>query len=83
MPLTLTFDLDLDQGRAGSKISKNLNFVQPYRVVFQIKGLGPLVPEIYSFCPYDVIGRQNDVINNVKITLLAISLVVIVTEPSC
>ena len=44
--LTLTFDLDLDQGRARSKISKNSKFVQSYRVVYQVKGLGPLISEI-------------------------------------
>ena len=81
--LTLTFDLGLDQGRARSKISKNYKFVQPYRVVYQVKGLGPLIPEMCFFCPYDVTGRHNDVINDVKITFFAITLVLIVIDPSC
>ena len=66
--LTLTFDLDLDQGRSRSKISKNSNFMKPYRVVYQIEGLGPLISVVYFFWPYDVTGRHIDVINDVKIT---------------
>ena len=49
MNLILTFDFDLDRGRARSKVSKNSNFVQAYRVVSQIKVIGPLIPEMYFF----------------------------------
>ena len=63
-------------------MSKISNFVERYRVVSQIKGIDYLIPEIYFFCPHNVTGRHNDVINDVKITLLAITPILIVMETS-
>ena len=58
-------------------MSKNYNFVQPYRAVSQIKGVDTLIAEIEFLYPFDVTGRHTDVINDVKITLLAINPVLI------
>ena len=41
--LTLTSDLGLNKGHPWSKFSKKLKFYQPYRVVYQLKGLGSLI----------------------------------------
>ena len=81
--LTVTFDLDLGKSGQGQSFEKKSNFFQPSRVVYQVKGLGPLIPEIQFFCPYDVTGRHNNVINDVKITLLPITQVLIAIETSC
>ena len=44
--LTLTFDLDqISQGQ-GQDFRKKIYLVQPWRVVYQIKGLDPLIPEM-------------------------------------
>ena len=63
-------------------MSKISNFVERYRVVSQIKGINYLIPEIYFFCPHNVTGRHNEVINDVKITLLATTPILFVMETS-
>ena len=44
--LTVTFDLDLEMFGQGQSFEKKTNFFQPSRVVYQVKGLGPLIPEV-------------------------------------
>ena len=43
--LTVTFDLDLEKFGQGQIFQKS-NFLQPYRVLCQIKGLGPQIPDV-------------------------------------
>ena len=47
------------------------------RSVSQIKYLSLLNPAIKYFCPNDAIERHNDIINDVKITYLVITAVLI------
>ena len=56
--LTVTFELDHD-----SSIQVKLS--QPYQLVYQIKCLGPLIPDV-QFIVF-VTGRHIDVMNDVKI----------------
>ena len=44
--LTVTFDLDLEECGQGQYFQKKSDFRKLYRVVYQIKGLGPLISEI-------------------------------------
>ena len=56
--VTLTFDVDLDQGRARLNMSKISNFAERYWVVCQIKGIDYLISEIYFFCPHNFVSSS-------------------------
>ena len=60
-----------------------MKFMEPNRVVCQMKGIRSLIHEVHIFRFYGVARRHSDVINYVKITFLPITLVLIVAVISC